>query len=71
MFKMRIKKLIALGLATAMAVSAADEATKPVKVTFIYDKADIKGIPVPETKELFVECDKDDKMAVYDGKSKK
>lgn len=28
-------------------------------------------IPVPETKELFVECDKDDKMAVYDGKSKK
>ena len=57
-----MKKLISLILAvvmifsvTAMAVSAADEATKPVKVTFIYDKADIKGIPVPETKVIYVD----------------
>lgn len=28
-------------------------------------------IPVPETKELFVECDKDDKNAVYNGHDKK
>lgn len=28
-------------------------------------------IPVPETKELFVECDKDDKCAVLNGRDKK
>ena len=57
-----MKKLISLILAvvmifsvTAMAVSAADEATKPVKVTFIYDKADLKGIPVPATEVIYVD----------------
>jgi hypothetical protein len=56
-----MKKLISLILAvimifsvTAVAVSAADETTKPVKITFVYDEDDGKGNGVPRTKEITV-----------------
>ncbi len=56
-----MKKLISLILAvimifsvTAMAVSAADDTQKPVKVTFVYDKDDGKGFAVPAKSVIYV-----------------
>lgn len=57
-----MKKLISLILAvimifsvTAVAVSAADETTKPVKITFVYDVDDGKGNGVERTKPITVD----------------
>lgn len=57
-----MKKIISLMLAVimifsvaAMAVSAADETTKPVKVTFIYDGDDGKGLAVPKETVIYVD----------------
>ena len=57
-----MKKIISLVLAvimifsvTAMAVSAADETTKPIKVTFVYDADDGKGLAVPREKVVYVD----------------
>ena len=61
-----MKKIISLILAvlmifsvTAMAVSAADEAQKPVKITFIYDAADSNGLAVERTKVIYVDYGED------------
>lgn len=61
-----MKKLISLILAvimifsvTAVAVSAADETTKPVKITFEYDADDGKGNGVPRTKVIYVDYGED------------
>ncbi len=62
-----MKKIISLILAvlmifsvTAVAAFAAEESQKPVKVTFIYDDADINGrLAVTKTKEIYVDYDED------------
>ncbi len=61
-----MKKIISLILAvimifsvTAMAVSAADETQKPIKVTFKYDKDDGKGIAIPAEKVIYVDYNED------------
>ena len=57
-----MKKIISLILAvlmifsvTAVGVFAADETQKPVKVTFIYDDANLRGEAVTKTDEIYVD----------------
>ena len=61
-----MKKIISLILAvlmvfsvTAMAVSAADETTKPIKITFVYDSADSNGKAVEAEKVIYVDYGED------------
>ena len=61
-----MKKIISLLLAvimifsvTAVGVFAADETQKPVKITFIYDDADVKGLAVEKTKVIYVDYGED------------
>ena len=62
-----MKKLISLILAlimvfavTSVGVFAAEETTKPVKITFIYDDGDLTGnAGVEKTKVIYVDYDED------------
>ena len=69
-----MKKIISLILAmlmifsvTAVAAFAEGEAQKPIKVTFIYDDADINGIAITKTKEIFVDYGEDYNSQVPEG----
>ncbi len=69
-----MKKIISLILAvlmifsvTAVAAFAEGETQKPIKVTFIYDDADINGIAITKTKEIFVDYGEDYNSQVPEG----
>ena len=71
-----MKKIISLILAVLMIFSVTavaafaegeTEAQKPIRITFIYDDADINGIAVPKTKEIYVDYGEDYNSRVPEG----